>query len=598
MRSKLSPFPCSELGSLRRTAAPRALLASLLLLGSACGGDSTGDAGPAPGKQGGVCYYGGRCDPGLSCHENRCLRPDAGPGDSRPPGDLPSKHDGPALAACSTPKAPCKALDPCAIEASCGEDRLCRPTKLQSCDDGLACTRDLCKGLGICDNSPHDGSCVISEAGAGGKMERRCVTRGQAAPGIACMVCDDEREKYGWSPVDSYGCDDDDPCTKDDTCKGGLCVGTYFGQKCDDGLPCTLDQCDGKGGCLGSALKQDWCKIGGVCVRHGEVDATGCKACDVGQSQSAWTPLTGGCTIAGACYAVGAKQPGGCAVCDPKKSASAWTPVAAACQIAESCYLAGEKDATGCASCDPTQSTSAWTVAGAACVINRACHASGAKAPAFACASCDPGQSKLGWTPGSASCLLGGECLADGTAHASGCLRCDRAAAAGAWTAQGSASLVQALGFESGKLAGWTLSSSDPRVRFGVSDRRSGSGGFALYYGNPSEGDFRTEGTANSGSATLGPLTLPAGKAGLVLGLYLDTESGTAYDTLSLSVNGQKLWSKSAATPMRVWHQVSLDLSAFAGQAVTIAIAFNTVDANLNSGEGVFIDDLTIYGGC
>jgi hypothetical protein len=43
---------------------------------------------------------------------------------------------------------------------------------------------------------------------------------------------------------------------------------------------------------------------------------------------------------------------------------------------------------------------------------------------------------------------------------------------------------------------------------------------------------------------------------------------------------------------------VTIDLSSYAGQTVTIKFDFDTVDSVANSTEGVYIDDITIYHNC
>ncbi|MFT7622159.1 MAG: hypothetical protein ACI9WU_001327, partial [Myxococcota bacterium] len=48
-------------------------------------------------------------------------------------------------------------------------------------------------------------------------------------------------------------CDDGDPCTGDDQCAVGTCVG----DGCDDGVECTLDFCETGIGCVCSPLDAD-----------------------------------------------------------------------------------------------------------------------------------------------------------------------------------------------------------------------------------------------------------------------------------------------------------------------------------------------------
>ena len=63
-------------------------------------------------------------------------------------------------------------------------------------------------------------------------------------------------------------CNDGDPCTWPDACYEGVCVGPVF--DCDDGNPCTQDSCDPETGCVnvsfeGSCDDGDACTLGDVC---------------------------------------------------------------------------------------------------------------------------------------------------------------------------------------------------------------------------------------------------------------------------------------------------------------------------------------------
>ncbi len=74
-------------------------------------------------------------------------------------------------------------------------------------------------------------------------------------------------------------CDDEDPCTENDTCVVGVCVGTPVlcppGQSCDDGECVPDDACDGV-----------ICDEGEVCVDGECISDDGCDGvmCDVGES--------------------------------------------------------------------------------------------------------------------------------------------------------------------------------------------------------------------------------------------------------------------------------------------------------------------------
>lgn len=59
-------------------------------------------------------------------------------------------------------------------------------------------------------------------------------------------------------------CDDGDPCTLDDGCKGGVCAGAP--KPCADGNPCTSDSCSSDGACVFFALSVGACDDGDVCT--------------------------------------------------------------------------------------------------------------------------------------------------------------------------------------------------------------------------------------------------------------------------------------------------------------------------------------------
>ncbi|MCB9558539.1 MAG: hypothetical protein H6707_20650 [Deltaproteobacteria bacterium] len=293
---------------------------------------------------------------------------------------------------CSTPGIPCNAHNPCAIEPICGDDGLCRPRALQNCDDGLACTEDICLGSGKCQYNAISGQCALPVA-QNGKSEVRCFQADQRHPEQPCKICAPEISGTTWSPATGGSCNDGDDCTKDDYCDAGKCKGTYFGDLCADNLSCTENKCDGKGGCLPAKLQQDACLINGTCYAAGDKDADGCGICDPTQSVSGWTAISLHCKIDGKCYAPGDKNTDGCSTCDPTASTSAWTPLANHCLIDGQCYKDGDKDTSTCGECDSSASTSAWTVKGDVCLVGGNCFKAGEK-DTTGCAICDTAKSK------------------------------------------------------------------------------------------------------------------------------------------------------------------------------------------------------------
>jgi hypothetical protein len=147
----------------------------------------------------------------------------------------------------------------------------------------------------------------------------------------------------------------------------------------------------------------------------------------------------------------------------------------------------------------------------------------------------------------------------------------------------------------SGPGKGWQINASPP-------------GGLAktppsvLWYGDPAKGNY--DFGANSGKATTAKIQLPAATpSSLSLWLYMDTESGTGYDKLEISVlvNGQKtvVFNKNqGGFAIGSWYALKADLAKFQGQEIAIEFEFNTGDSIANSGKGVFIDDLKVLTNC
>jgi len=612
----------------------------------------------------------------------------------------------------------CNAHDPCAIDPICKRDAtgalVCIPSSMQQCDDGLDCTDDVCKGMGLCENVPKAGYCALpvlvggSDAGPG-TTEIRCFQTKQPDPNDTCQICDPETDPTKWSPANGGACDDNNACTKEDYCQDGVCKGVNYASQCADNFGCTDDLCDGKGGCLGNQLRSDWCLINGACYKDQESHPNGsCNICDVSTSQSAWTPISNTCMIDSKCFNAQAKHPtGDCAICDPAKSTSAWTTTSNGCLINNTCYKTGDKDSIQCSECDPTKSVTAWTPLSGLCKIDGQCYKQGDKhtggcaecdtaasttswtvvgsyclissvcknpqdkdstgcnecdptkdkynwstvantcfisgkcfqqgdkntaatcaecdtavsttswtvktnecfiggtcytsgtANTGACATCAPATDKYNWTPSTGKCLIVDKCYSDGDKDGTGCLQCSSSADPTGWSPVSGASVTN-YDFESGGSTGWSIVNTDASVGWVVSTKRPASGSYSLYYGDPTTGNFSGSG-ANSGTATMPAVTLAAGKkAGMTFMLYMDTEGSTYYDVLKVYVGSTQVWEKDVTTTvtMKTWMPISIDLSAYAGQSVTIKFEFDTVDSVANTTEGVHIDDITIYHNC
>jgi uncharacterized repeat protein (TIGR01451 family) len=105
--------------------------------------------------------------------------------------------------------------------------------------------------------------------------------------------------------ADGLACDDGDPCTVNDICKGGGCVATAK-NACDDGLVCTDDGCDPKVGCI-HKLNSAPCEDGNACTGGDQCKAGACEPgsltkCDDGSACTTDACDSGkGCIFTSAC---------------------------------------------------------------------------------------------------------------------------------------------------------------------------------------------------------------------------------------------------------------------------------------------------------
>ena len=155
--------------------------------------------------------------------------------------------------------------------------------------------------------------------------------------------------------------------------------------------------------------------------------------------------------------------------------------------------------------------------------------------------------------------------------------------------------------FEDG-LGAWTvvdLAKNQPaghQIVWAPSMLRAHSGTHSLYFGDPTRHDYDTgkQVAAVARSAAVTPL---AGQpAHLVFWAWADVEDGDLWDVLSVTVEtadaAVPVWSKAYGFPMKVWTPVDIDLSAFAGLAIRVALTFNSVEGSYNATEGLYVDDV------
>ncbi len=441
-----------------------------------------------------------------------------------------------------------------------------------------------------------------------------------------CAECDPTADKYAWTPLTGK-------CKIDGKCYNS-----------GDKYPAGCAECDPAVNATGWTVKTtNECLIAGVCKKAGDLDPTQCSQCEPVNDKYGWTAVAGKCKIDGKCYSAGDKYPAGCAECDPAVNATGWTVktttdcliagvckkagdldatqcsqcdpltdkygwsvVAGKCKIDGKCYSAGDKYSAGCAECDPAINASGWTVKTSTdCLIDGLCKKTG-DLDAIQCGQCDPATDKYGWTPVMGKCKIAGQCYLDQAKDVTGCLMCDVATNTTAWTPVTGATATT-FDFEGSTSlpAGITQTSSQVGCHWHVSKVRVGSGANSLRYANPATNDYDCDdglGGGNNGTATISGIKVPAGKkAGMRFSIYLDIESGLAFDPFEVRVKGSTtpLWVKpTSLSDYQKWLEVTIDLSAEAGKTIDIEFFFDTADDYLNSSEGIFIDDITIYTGC
>ncbi|MBN2496720.1 MAG: hypothetical protein JXR96_19170 [Deltaproteobacteria bacterium] len=181
---------------------------------------------------------GVRCDAGRRCVEGWCLDADCPDADCAP------------VEVCIQDRCipqQCFAVR-CQQAERCASDGQCHPADCSEavCDEDEVCIEEVCTDWNcvgvecppgrICDG----GVCVLGCPPFACTGQNQCETY---ACGEVIMVCLFGREsgEPGWEESDSGGsCTDSDPCTHDDACQQGVCIGTEV--QCDSPPP---DRCEG-----------------------------------------------------------------------------------------------------------------------------------------------------------------------------------------------------------------------------------------------------------------------------------------------------------------------------------------------------------------
>ena len=238
--------------------------------------------------------------------------------------------------------APCDDEDPCTDDA-CAVDKGCvTADNTEPCDDGDPCTgQDKC-GDGECQPGENVCECDVDEDcippddfdycnGAMVCEEHKCLVDPSqvidcgAPPDDCHTVGCDEGGCFLAEAVDGTQCNDENICTDNDQCVGGVCVGEDE-SACADVEECTIDSCDPIVGCVyedvadglpcqddGNACTADSCQDG-ECA-HTPV-APG-MPCDDGDICTDPDQCLGGQCVGEENYACGDGKPCTKDLCDP-----------------------------------------------------------------------------------------------------------------------------------------------------------------------------------------------------------------------------------------------------------------------------------------
>jgi len=147
---------------------------------------------------------------------------------------------------------------------------MCKGKNPELCDDGNACTDDLCDFKSGCVHVDHDGPCNDLNACTANEFCADSKCGGGVA--VNCNdgnVCTDDScdPKTGCQNTpNNASCDDGNACTESDKCADAACK-PGNPKSCDDGNVCTNDSCLKDSGCQHTNVQdQTPCGGGNVCV--------------------------------------------------------------------------------------------------------------------------------------------------------------------------------------------------------------------------------------------------------------------------------------------------------------------------------------------
>lgn len=203
----------------------------------------------------------------------------------------------------------CTQTDSCDGQGNCDGGALVVCVALDTCHGPGTCDA----GTGACGNYPQlPGTCFVSGI---------CFSPNDINPGNPCEHCDPALSATSFSPrADNTTCNDNDRCTTNDVCQGGVCTGTP--------VVCTaLDQCHVAGTCdpatglctNPNATDGRSCNDGNACTSGENCQAGVCQGANPVScpSGSQCDPQTGQCAAAGTVCSPTLTCPTGQLCCGP-----------------------------------------------------------------------------------------------------------------------------------------------------------------------------------------------------------------------------------------------------------------------------------------
>ncbi len=191
---------------------------------------------------------------------------------------------------------PCDDGTACTTPDSC-TGGVCGGAKVD-CDDANACTNDICDASAgclhqsatgtPCDDGDNCTSPDVCQAGscAPGPDVCACKVDGDCDDGKACTVDVCTNNQCTSGPANGIACEDDDKCTGTGECVDGACKPGAFND-CDDNYACTTDSCDAATGACKNEVIYGCCTKDKNCDDKNDCTADSCKvdACPDGVLQ-------------------------------------------------------------------------------------------------------------------------------------------------------------------------------------------------------------------------------------------------------------------------------------------------------------------------